>query len=123
MPFVIVKGSDNENNSIQHKSSNSVTEKKKTSVDVKFIHHTNYNYDSYNPRRHSSSDTFGEAIASLTLQSEKDMPVNSTHSVGDMNVENNHQSREDLFVPVKGASRDMRDVLDLKVSIKFIYQI
>jgi len=120
MPYLIVKGSDSdptEKNSIQYQSSNLLTENKKSSVEVKFIYHTNYNYDSYNPRRQLSSDAFDDSAASLTPQNDIDIPIHSLHSVVDVNAESNQQSRENLFVPVKGASRDMRDVLDFKVNI------
>lgn len=115
MPFVIVKGSDVDKiDRRNHGHASSRIDHKKNNIEDRYFHQTDYNYKSFNnivPE--SSSGIFVEP----TRANDEPEVTYSYHSTGEPAIINRVESADDLHLPVNGASRDMRDVLDFKVRI------
>ena len=107
MPFLITKGSDVDDRGRRGKVHREQKPAKNT-VENRYLFHTNYNYSPYNNVPESIDGDIGDlSIKKEVLTVNRDIPTLSNNR--------HYESFDDLQLPVKGASRDMRDVLDLKV--------
>lgn len=120
MPFLIVRGSDNGDNGRKKALTTkilSVFDQKKTSVDLKYLHQSDYNYLSYNGDCGNKQREVVEKVDDL----EREAITEPNHlQFEDSPAMEREMSSDELPVNVKGASRDMRDVLDLRVSSSVI---
>lgn len=107
MPFIITKGSDADDRGRRGKVHRENRPTKNT-VENRYLFHTNYNYSPYN----NVPESIDGDIVDLSIKKE-DLTVN--RNIPTLSSSRHYESFDDLQLPVKGASRDMRDVLDLKV--------
>jgi hypothetical protein len=110
MPFIITKGSDTDGRGRRVRI-NRERKPKKNSVESRYFYHTNYNYSPYNnvPESEINGD-----------HSIKRDDFATSRGIRSLSNERHYESFDDLQLPVKGASRDMRDVLDLKVFLYYL---
>lgn len=113
MPFIITKGSDIDDRGRRVRI-NRERKPKKNSIESRYFYHTNYNYSPYNNVPESID---GNIIGDHSIKKD-DFAVNKGTLT--LSNERHYESFDDLQLPVKGASRDMRDVLDLKVFLNYL---
>lgn len=113
MPFIITRGSDIDGRGHRVRI-NRERKPKKNLIESRYFYHTNYNYSPYNNVPESID---GEINGDHSIKKD-DFAV--SRGISSLSNERHYESFDDLQLPVKGASRDMRDVLDLKVFLNYL---